>query len=112
MPKSKSQPPRKLGKPGMSLWRSVTAEYAIDDASGREMLCAACAALDRAEQFAEQISKDGVTVVANTGVKEHPLVKHELANRAFVVRTLDKLGLNFEPIKAPGRPAGSWNFGR
>ena len=30
------------------------------------------------------------------------------AARAFVVRTLCRLGLNFEPLRAgPGRPAGS-----
>jgi hypothetical protein len=31
-------------------------------------------------------------------------LKHELANRAFVVRTLARLGLNFETVKPVGRP--------
>jgi hypothetical protein len=32
----------------------------------------------------------------------------ELANRAFVVRTLARLGLNFEPVKpSVGRPGNS-----
>jgi hypothetical protein len=28
-----------------------------------------------------------------------------LANRAFVVRTLSRLGLEFEPVKSVGRPS-------
>jgi hypothetical protein len=37
-------------------------------------------------------------------MKEHPLLKHELAARAFVCRTLQRLGLDVEAIKPPGRP--------
>ena len=37
-----------------------------------------------------------------------PLLKHELAARAFVVRTLARLGLDLEPVRAgPGRPPGA-----
>ena len=38
--------------------------------------------------------------------REHPLLKHEVAARAFTVRTIEKLGLNFEPVKSVGRPGG------
>ena len=44
-----AQPPRQLGEHGMRLWRTVPAEYAVDDCGGREMLAQACAGLDRAE---------------------------------------------------------------
>jgi hypothetical protein len=40
------------------------------------------------------------------GLKDHPALKHELANRSFVVRTLHRLGLDVEAIKPVGRPAG------
>ena len=40
-----TQPPRKLGEHGMSLWRSVVSEYDLTDAGGVEMLALACAAL-------------------------------------------------------------------
>jgi hypothetical protein len=38
-----------LGPPGLSLWRRVHANYAIDDAGGIELLYQAAAAADRAE---------------------------------------------------------------
>ena len=61
-PVQPNAPPRQLGKHGMQLWRAVTAEYAIEDAGGVEMLAQACQALDRAEECSAQISRDGVTM--------------------------------------------------
>jgi hypothetical protein len=104
------QPPRPLGKHGMALWRSIMDEYGISDSAGIELLCQACQGLDRAEACREQIDEVGeVGIVNGVAVKEHPLLKIELANRAFVVRTLERLGLNSEVPKAIGRPTGSWN---
>jgi hypothetical protein len=99
-----SNPPRKLGKHGGQLWRSVIAEYVIEDCSGIEMLAQACAALDRAENCREQIDADGELLRTKNGVRENPLCKIELANRAFLVRTLGRLGLDSEPLKQIGRP--------
>ena len=63
-------------------------EYDIADIAGREMLAQACAALDRAEELREQIDLDGAVTRYKCGVRDHPALKHELASRAFVVRTL------------------------
>jgi len=43
-----------------------------------------------------------------TGVlKDHPLLKHELATRAFVTRALHRLNLDVEaPRDTVGRPPG------
>ena len=101
-----AKPTRKLGKHGAELWRNVMAEYEIADAAGLEMLCSACAGLDRAEACRATIDRDGEVIRSKAGPREHPLLKHELAARSFVVRTLARLGLNFEPIKPPGRPPG------
>ena len=79
-------------------------EFEVADAAGLEMLCSACAALDRAEACRATIDRDGEIIRSKAGPREHPLLKHELAARSFVVRTLARLGLNFEPIKLPGRP--------
>ena len=97
-------PPRNLGQHGLNLWRTITSEYEIDDSGGREMLVQACVALDRAEECATEIERDGVTVRTKHGPKDHPALRHELANRAFVVRTLGKLGLTVEAIRPLGRP--------
>ena len=103
-------PPRKLGEHGLALWRSVMAEYAIQDAGGVEMLCQARQALDRAEALREQIEIDGDVIRSKSMLKDHPGLKHELANRSFVVRTLHRLGLDVEAIKPVGRPGNPFGI--
>jgi hypothetical protein len=99
------KPPRKLGKHGAHLWKSVLDEYQIDDAGAVEMLASACQALDRAERCREAIDDEGEMIRTKAmGPRDHPLLKHELAARAFVVRTLQRLGLNMEAVKPTGRP--------
>jgi hypothetical protein len=99
------EPPRSLGAQGRGLWDRVQREYAVDDPAGIEFLCLACEALDRAQALSEAIQRDGDIIRTRDGIKTHPAVKEELANRAFVTRTLQRLGLNYEPLRAsPGRP--------
>jgi hypothetical protein len=101
-------PPRKLGLSGRELWDSVQREYGIGDRGGAEILYQACAALDRAETLAEAIARDGAVVHTRAGApRSHPGVKDELSARAFVVRTLERLGLNVEAVRPPGRPPKS-----
>jgi hypothetical protein len=97
-------PPRPLGDHGMALWDRVQGEYAITDTGGIEMLTQACAAVDRIESLRAAINRDGEVVVIKGVPKAHPALRDELANRAFVVRTLERLGLNVEAVKPPGRP--------
>jgi hypothetical protein len=86
----------------------VTNKYVVEDAAGVEMLTQLCAALDRAEALSARVAEDGEIDRTLTGIKAHPAIKEELACRGFAVRTLQKLGLNFEPLRAgPGRPSGS-----
>jgi len=101
-------PPRKLGQHGLSLWNSVQNAYRIDDVGGIELLAQACAAADRVEALAERISADGEVIAGPAGPKAHPALRDELAGRAFVVRTLERLGLNVETIKPLGRPSKGW----
>ena len=101
-------PPRKLGHHGLSLWNSVQNAYRIDDAGGIELLAQCCAAQDRVEALAERINADGEVVHSRTGPKAHPALRDELAGRSFIVRTLERLGLNVETIKPMGRPSKSW----
>jgi hypothetical protein len=101
-------PPRKLGSQGTALWDRVQREYAIADCGGVELLCLAAQALDRAESLAEAIARDGATIYSRTGVpRSHPGIKDELQLRAFVVKTIEKLGINFESIKPIGRPSAA-----
>jgi hypothetical protein len=104
-----NQPPRKLGKHGGALWSSVMSEYRIDDIGGIEVLTQACQAADRVEALAEQIDKDGEIIRTRGGVpRAHPGLKDEIALRSFIVRTVERLGLNFEALRpSVGRPPGS-----
>jgi hypothetical protein len=99
-----SNPPRNLGATGTNLWREVNGAYNISDVGGIEMLLQLCSAADRVAMLAECIDADGAVVYTKTGPKTHPALKEELALRAFICRTLQRLGLNVETIKPPGRP--------
>jgi hypothetical protein len=79
----------------------------IADSSGLVLLEQACAAVDGIAECAATIARDGRIIRGKFGPREHPLLKHELALRAFVCRTLQRLGLNLEPTnKSVGRPTG------
>ena len=64
-----------------------------------EMLLLACQSLDRAERCRAAIDRDGEIIEGPSGPKDHPAMKHELANRAFVVRALQRLGLDVEAVR-------------
>jgi hypothetical protein len=103
-PADLSAPPPTLGEAGRTLWSSITSEYDIGDSGGLAMLEQACSTMDRIAEYSTTIDRDGATIRTKSGVREHPLLKHELAARSFVVRTLQRLGLDVEPLKAVGRP--------
>jgi hypothetical protein len=98
------QPPRKLGETGLTLWATVMDEYDMQDGAGREMLLLACEALDRAQSMRSQIDADGECVRTKSGIKDHPLLRHEAVARAFVVKTLRTLNLDVEPLRPVGGP--------
>ena len=112
VPATALEPPRKLGLSGRALWDAVQREYRVEDAGGVELLVQACLASDRADALAARIDADGETILTKAGLKAHPCLKDELAARAFICRTLQRLGLNLEPVRpTPGRPAGGHGVG-
>jgi hypothetical protein len=100
------QPPCVLSTVGMSLWRDIVTSYEFSDRASYETLGQACSAADRAEQCRVQIEQDGPVIKLRGVVRDHPLLKHELAARSFVVRCLARLGLDLEPTRGIGRPPG------
>jgi len=100
-----AEPPGTLGEAGVALWRSIMAQYGIADAGGLAILEQACAATDRAAQYAATINEQGAVIVTKTGIREHPLVKHETAQRALVGRLISRLNLDMQELRPkPGRP--------
>jgi hypothetical protein len=102
-PKSDASP-RKLGPSGTDLWNSIQNEFRIQDAGGIALLMQTCLAADRAQALADRIDADGEVIKGKGGLRAHPAIREELACRAFIVRTLSRLGVTDESIKAVGRP--------
>jgi P27 family predicted phage terminase small subunit len=98
-------PPATLGATGRELWQSITSEYDFSDAPGRQLLQQICEAADRLSECREVIARDGLLIETKGGAKDHPLLRHELAARAFIARSLQRLGVNLEAVKPIGRPA-------
>src|SRR6266403_3874335 len=88
-------PPSELGESGRKLWANIHRDFVVDDASGLEMLFQICSAADRVAEYAATIARDGgPTIRTKTGIREHPLLRHELAAQSFVVRSLHRLGFD------------------
>jgi len=101
--------PRGLQETGQRLWSSIQAQYRIEDAGGLAVLQQACEAADRAERCRKIINSDGELVEGKDGGpgREHPLLKAEIAAKAFLVRALGRLHLDMEPVRSQGgRPPG------
>jgi len=102
-------PPPGLGEAGARLWKSVHDDFEITDAGGLAMLHQICSAADRVAEYAATIARDGTTVRTASGLKDHPLLRHELAAQSFIVRSLHRLGLDIvSPRHEVGRPAGAY----
>jgi len=103
------EPPGSLGPAGLALWRSIQGQYQIGDAGGLAILEQVCGAVDRIAQYAQIIDEQGPVIVTKAGMREHPLVKAEIATRALVGRLISRLGLDIEALRPlPGRPPRSY----
>jgi hypothetical protein len=97
--------PSSLGPAGSAFWRRVQAEYGIHDIGGLQLLDQICGAIDRIESLGAAIAADGPTLRSRGGVvRAHPALQSELQNRAFVARSLERLGISVEPVKPQGHP--------
>ena len=107
------KPPRDLGRHGRKLWDEIQSAYQIDDVGGRELLAQAAGALDLVEALGEAIARDGAIVSGPAGPKANPAVKDQISARAFLVRTLERLGVTTENVKpGPGRPPSEFGWTR
>ena len=102
-------PPASLGKAGAELWGSINRDYVIEDSAGCQMLLRICETADTLASYDEQIERDGPTIRTGSGLREHPLLKHQLAARSFIVRSLHRLNLDVIPPRSEiGRPNGDY----
>lgn len=108
------EPPSGLGGAGAAFWRRVQAEYGISDIGGLALLEEICAAVDRVRSLTEQINTDGPAIRARGSLRSHPCLQAEIQNRAFIARSLERLGISAQevkPVGPPTKPSG-WTGGR
>jgi len=100
---SSVSPPGDLGEAGAKLWQRLTKEFTLETSAEVQQLYEACCMEERAVQLRAHIDKDGEVIKIGEGglPRDHPCLKHELAARAFVVRTLANL---FPPAAAEKPP--------
>src|SRR5262245_60704568 len=100
--------PAALGAAGRQVWTDIMADYQIQDIGGLIMLEEICRARDTIAECDAAIKRDGSTIRTKSGLKEHPMQKVKLSAQALMIRTVQRLGLDAEPIKAVGRPGRGW----
>jgi hypothetical protein len=89
------------------MWRGIMEQVIIDDYASLELLQSVCEAGDIVAECERRVAEEGVTSATNTGLlREHPAVKTAIQYKAFISRSLARLGLLTEALKAVGRPAG------
>lgn len=101
-------PPARLSVEAQEQWTAFTLEFDFDDQS-LMILLTSLEAFDRMRQAQRELAEHGsLTFVTRYGEpKPHPASAVENRSRAAYVAGLKSLGLDLEPLKAPGRPAGS-----
>jgi|SRR6516164_6591376 hypothetical protein len=94
------EPPRPLEKYGQALWDGVQHEYQIRDIGGVETLAQICEAVDLIGALGVVIKAEGAVVQTQSTRKAHPCIREQTQLRAFVVRSLQTLGLTVEAVKS------------
>jgi hypothetical protein len=109
--RSTPSPPCALGAAGQALWDRIMNDYAVTDAGGVELLSQAAQAADRVASLRRQIDETGELIPTRAGLRDNPGLKHEIAARAFITRTICKLGLAVEPLRpGVGRPGATFGI--
>src|SRR5215203_5633745 len=91
-------PPRHLGAAGKTLYRSIQAEYGIEDAGGLAILAQAADCADRLEAARQAIREHGELVLDRYGKPRlNPALVLEKDSRGQFLQAVKMLGLDVEP---------------
>lgn len=100
-------PPKHLQRAGKALWKLYMAEFVLDDAHSRTLLTSACEHADARATLQNAVDRDGYIVEGRYGQKlVHPGVDAARKADAAMRNSLNRLGVDLEPIGSVGRPAG------
>ena len=95
------EPPSPLGQAGSQLWGDITGDFEIEDSASKYLLHGCCLAADRVSHLRAKIDAN-----EESGKAHIDLVKLELANLAFINRTLKALTTEKRPPGRPPQPVG------
>jgi phage terminase small subunit len=96
-------PPSHLEPEEVALFKSIVAEFRVDDIGSLQLLTTACEAHARCRICRERIDKEGMTLPDRFGVLQpHPLLKAEASARAAYLSSLRALNLE------PPAPSKRW----
>ena len=97
-------PPTHLTPESAQWWRSVLADYELEEHHVR-LLHLACEAWDRGQQAREEIDRDGLTIrTGDGGLKAHPAVAIERDARLAFARLVRELDLDAGAPSESRRP--------
>src|SRR5262245_1064131 len=101
--------PADLGVAGKKLWQDITREFTLESSAEVQQFYEACCMEDRAVKLRRHIDREGEMVEIRGARRDHPCLKHELAARAFVVRTIANL-FPSPPAEKPRRYRSSTGY--
>jgi P27 family predicted phage terminase small subunit len=101
--KRPAPPPAHLSDESKGIWRSVLAEYELDEKRHQAMLLVALEAFDRMREAQEAIRRDGAYIDGRFGKKAHPALAIERDSRTAFLRAQRELGLDLsaDPPRSP-----------
>ena len=99
------EPPRSLGEPGLTLWRSIQSQFRVVDVGGMELLMQACLASDRRKPCAPALMRTAKPFRLGRVCAFIRVSRMSWRRVAFVCRVLRQLGVTVEPIGRMGPPA-------
>ena len=98
------EPPEHLSAAMKGWWKSVCADYALEEHHQR-LLEAACSAWDRMVEARALLNRSGLTFEDDKGmIRAHPAAAIERDSRLAFARLLRELDLDCEPPAPTGRP--------
>src|SRR6516165_10713092 len=94
-----AEPPASLGVDGRAFWTRLLAASYFADLSGQEFLAQMASTMDTIALLQDEIDRNGAVLRTRDGYKANPATKDLLAARAFLVRTMLRLGLSYEAVR-------------
>jgi P27 family predicted phage terminase small subunit len=105
--KNSLKPPSDLSFEAKKLWKSIQAEYGIEDATGITYLDTGCRFFARMREAQATIAREGAVVKDRFDqLKPHPAAIIERDAASSMIKAFRQLNLDVEPLKTIGRPPG------